>query len=50
MNETQLARDSTPCGVVLTREKAVCVPGLLELMGYRRISGTGMDTCPHRVR
>ena len=33
-----------------TREKSVCVPGLLELMGYGRISGTAVEPCRHRVR
>ena len=41
--EPQLARDSTPCGVVSTGEKSAFVPDLLELMGYGRISGTGME-------
>ena len=48
--EPQLAKASTPCGVVWTREKSVFVPGLLELMGYGRISGTAVEPCPHRVR
>ena len=48
--EPQLAKASTPCGVLLTREKSVPVPGLLELMGYGRISGTAVEPCPHRVR
>ena len=48
--EAQLAEASTPCGVVSTREKSVFVPGLLELTGYGRISGTAVQPCPHRVR
>ena len=48
--ESQLAKASTPCGVVSTREKSVFVPGLLELMGYGRISGTAMGPYAHRVR
>ena len=32
--EPQLAKASTPCGVVSTRERSVSVPGLLELIGY----------------
>ena len=48
--ESQLAKASTPCGVVSTREQSVFVPGLLELMGYRRISGTAVQPCSHRVR
>ena len=43
------ARESTPCGVVSTWEKSAFVPGLLELMEYGRISGTGMEPYPHRV-
>ena len=46
----QLAKASTPCGVVSTREKSVFVLDLLELMGYGRISGTAVEPCPHRVR
>ena len=46
----QLAKASTPCGVVSTREKTVFVPGLLKLMGCGRISGTAMEPYPHRVR
>ena len=48
--EPQLAKASTPCGVMSTREKSIFVPGLLELMGYGRISGTAVEPCPHRVR
>ena len=48
--EPQLAKASTPCGVVSTREKSVFVPCLLELMGHGRISGTAVEPCPHRVR
>ena len=48
--EPQLAKASTPCGAVSTREKWVLVPGLLELMGYGRISGTAMGPSPHQVR
>ena len=49
--EPQLAKASTPCGVVSTREKSVFVPGLLELMGMKGfISGTARGPCPHRVR
>ena len=48
--EPQLAKDSTPCGVMSTREKSVFVPGLLELMRYGRISGTEIEPYPHRVR
>ena len=36
--------------MVSAGEKSVFVPGLLELMGYGRISGTGMKPYPHRVR
>ena len=50
MYEPQLAKASTPCGVLSTREKSVFVPGLLELMGYGRISGTAVEPCPYRVR
>ena len=46
----QLAKTSTPCGVVSTRETSVFVPCLLELMEYVRISGTAVNPCPHRVR
>ena len=46
----QIAKASTPCGVVSTREKSVFVPGLLELMGYARVSGTAAEPYPHRVR
>ena len=35
---------------MLTREKSVFVPGLLELMGYERISGTAVEPYPYRVR
>ena len=45
--EPQLAKASTPCGVVSTREKSVFVPGLLALTGYGRISGTAMGPYPH---
>ena len=48
--EPQLAKASTLCGVVSTREKSVFVPGLLELMGNGRISGPAVEPCPHRVR
>ena len=48
--ELKLAKASTPCGVVSTREKSVFVPGLLELMGYGRISGTAVEPYPHLVR
>ena len=44
------AKDSTPCGVVSTREKSGFVPGLLELMEYGRIYGTGVEPYPHWVR
>ena len=47
--EPQLAKASTPCGVVSTREKSVFVPGLLGLVGYGRISGTAVEPYPHRV-
>ena len=50
VNKPQLAKASTPCGVVSTWEKSIFVPGLLELMGYGRISGTVMRPYPHRVR
>ena len=36
--------------MVSTRDKSVFVPGLLELMGYGRISGTAVEPCPHPVR
>ena len=36
----QVGKASTACGVVSTREMSAFVPGLLELMGYGRISGT----------
>ena len=48
--EPRLARDSSPCGVASTQEKSVFVPGLLELMEYGRISGTGVEPFFHRVR
>ena len=48
--EPQLAKASTLCGVVSTRGKSVFVPGLLELMGYGRISGTAVEPYPHLVR
>ena len=48
--EPQLAKASTTCGVVSTREKSVVIPSLLELMGYGRISVTAVELCPHRVR
>ena len=35
------------CGV--DPGKLAFVPGLLELMGYGRISGTEVERCPHRV-
>ena len=35
--------------MVSTREKSVFVPGLLELMGYGRISETAVETYPHCV-
>ena len=49
VHEPQLAKASTPCGVVSTREKSVFVPGLMELMGYERISRTVVEPYPHRV-
>ena len=48
--ERQLARDSTPCGVVSTQEKSVFVPGLLELMGYGKYFRNGNGAYPHWVR
>ena len=48
--EPQLAKASTPCGVVLTREKSVFGPGSLQLMGYGRICVTAVEPCTHRVR
>ena len=39
--EPQLARDSSPCGVVSTQEKSGLVLGLLELIGYGMISRAG---------
>ena len=48
--EPQLAKASTACGVVSTWEKSVFVPGLLELMGYGRVSGTAVEPYPNRVR
>ena len=48
--EPQLAKASTPCGVVSTPEKSIFVPRLLGLMGYGWISGTAVEPCPHRVR
>ena len=48
--EPHLAKASTPCGVVATREKSVFVPGLLALVGYGRVSGTAMGPYLHRGR
>ena len=48
--DPQLAKASTPCGVVSTREKSVFVPGLLGLMGYGRNSETAVEPDLHRVR
>ena len=48
--EPQLVKASTPCCVVSTREKSVFVPGLLALVGYGKIYGTGMGPYLHRVR
>ena len=36
--------------VVSTRETSVFVPSLLELIGYGRISGSAVESYPHRVR
>ena len=47
--EPQLAKASTPCGVVSTWEKSGFVPGLLELMGHGMISGRAVEPYPHRV-
>ena len=55
--EPQLAKASTPCGVVSTQEKSVFVPGLLELMrvwkdawnGGGALSSSGASERPQPV-
>ena len=41
---------STPCGAVLTRAIAVCVPSWSELQMYGGVSDPGMGPFPPRVR